>query len=90
MSENCLELGTFSGACNENFKKFVSRFDCLALANEWNNDRKRDMFPLFLCGAAEEFYEDILEVDELAYCQLVEKLESHFCSMNLADLYWKT
>ena len=85
-NSNSVGLGTFSGSSSENWKKFLARFNRLAQANSWTDDKKRDILPFYLRGAAEEAYEDIPQNDRRTFTGLTEKLEVRFSPAKVADL----
>ena len=80
------KLGTFAGTPSENWAKFLARFNRLGQANGWDDNKKRDVLPFYLRGAAEEAYEDISQDNRQTYAGLVDKLGERFSPAKIADL----
>lgn len=76
----------FSGEIGESFEEWLKRFDRLAQANNWDDNRKRDVFPWFLRGLAEQKYDLLTQEQRATYGTIVAALKDHLKLSRMSDL----
>ena len=65
-------LGHFAGKLGESFEEWLKRFNRLAKANNWTPEKKRDIFPWFLRGLAQQKYGQNFDTRICHYCRKQE------------------
>lgn len=55
----CFQPDVFGGKPSENVKEFFSRYEKVALANGWNDERKKQLLSFYVSGVAKSVLENI-------------------------------
>ena len=79
-------LTHFSGAMGESFEEWLKRFNRLAQANNWTPEKKRDVFPWFLRGLAEQKYDALSQAEKASFDLIVSNLEDKLKYSCMSDL----
>ncbi len=80
------ELKSFSGNVTDNFDEWLKRFNRLAQANNWVDDRKKNILPYYLVGSAEQVYDNTTQAQRATFDALVAALKDKFKPAQLSDL----
>lgn len=78
----------FFGNLDEDIDSWLKNFDRIAIANEWNLEKKRTTLPAFLRDRAAEFYESLDEDIQDNYGDLCKALRNRFIPKELQSLYY--
>ena len=83
---NSIGLPRFSGA-SDSFERFVEDFDIFARLQQWNDDQKRDIFPLCLTGIARDAYDALTSEQKNSFEQTVSGIRPSFSGRSSIDCH---
>ncbi len=80
------ELKPFHANISDNFDEWLKRFNRLAQANNWADNRKKNILPYYLVGSAEQTYDNTTQAEHATFAALVTALKEKFKPAQLSDL----
>lgn len=83
----CMDPGTFSGRPNESALNFMSHFEVVARANDWDFVLKCKYFPCFLRDAAQQWYNNCTRDGPFtSWVRLCDAFREHFNSQSYVEM----
>ena len=86
LEQNNGGLPFYHGGVGESLDHWLKRFNRLAQANSWNADKKRDVFPWFLRGLAEQKYDSLTAAEKQNFDTMITALRDKLQHGRMSDI----
>mgnify|MGYP001798298879 CR=1 FL=1 len=84
--QNSIKMPTFGGTANKDLDSFLEKFNRIARIQNWGDDRKTNMLPMYRKEHADAWFETTPELHSKKFNEVAEELKKKFDSESTK--YW--